>query len=180
MKNGRVAIVVPMKLWTPGLHGFRSKRLPSPMSMLPAQIPLCMLSDDRFANAEERLRLTNQLRVVCHSHSTFSYSFEELEWEEARKILFLAPEPMTLFADLKMKIREALDLEDDYRDAQKPRLVLAAESELSEYELKEEFYLMNGDLLPFRCRATELEVYWKKNADWLLCESIPFRESEAN
>ncbi len=176
----RMSIVIPMKVWTPGLHGFRSKHMHSARAMMPAHIRLFALSRSDRENPEERLRSTNRLNVLCQSISTFSYSLSKLGWIEDGKILYLEPEPVEPFVELREAIREKLELEKDYRDVHKMRLALAIGSELSQYALVEEFQMMVGDLLPLKCRATELEIYRRNKGDWLLSESIPFRESGEN
>lgn len=178
--NETLTIVIPMKVWTLGLHGFRSKHMLSPRSMIPPHIELCSISRSHRANPEERLQFANRLMKLCRSLSTFDYSLSSLRWMEQQKELYLEPDPVQPFIELRKALQAALGLENDIREARRMRLTLAIDSELGEYELMEQFRLMNGDLLPLRCRATELEVYSKRNGDWLLREAIPFRESEDN
>ena len=174
--NETLTIVMPMKVWTPGLHGFRSKHMHSSKAMIPAHLELCSIS----RNSEERLQLTNRLVTLCRSLSTFGYTLSRLNWDEALKALYLEPDPVEPFFELRKALMDALGIEPDIRDLHLMRLTLALRSELGEYELLEAFHLLSGDLLPLKCRATELEIYTKRKGDWLLREAIPFRESEDN
>lgn len=178
--NETLTIVIPMKVWTPGLHGFRSKHMRSSRSMIPAHIELCSVSGSERVNPEERLQLTNRLVTLCRSLTTFDYCLSRLKWIEERKLLCLEPDPVEPFIALRRALRETLGLENDVRQVHRMRLALGVNSELGEYQLVEEFRLMNGTLLPLKCRATELEVYSKRDGDWLLREAIPFREAEHN
>ena len=175
-----LSIVIPMKVWTPGLHGFRSKRLLSSRAMIPAHIELCSFEGSAGMEGEGRINLSNRLLSLCQSRSTFSYRLSKLMWEENAQRLSLEPEPLQAFYDLREALLEVLSLEEDPRNPHRMNLVVAQRSALSEYALREEFELMTGELLPLQCRATELEVYTRRNGDWLLRESFSLRESERN
>ena len=178
--NETLTIVMPMKVWTPGLHGFRSKNMHSSRVMIPAHIELCSVMRSDRVKLEERLQLTNRLVKLCRSLSTFGYSLSCLKWDELQKALYLEPDSLEPFFKLRRSLQQALGIEPDIREVHRMRLTLAMGSELGEYKLVEAFHLLNGDLLPLKCRATELEIYTKRNGDWLLREAIPFRESEDN
>lgn len=169
-----------MKVWTPGLHGFRSKHMHSSRAMIPAHIELCSVTRSERSNPEERLQLTNRLVKLCRSLSTFSYSLSHLKWDELKKTLYLEPDASERFFELRKSLLESLGIELEIREVHRMRLMLAVDSELGEYQLVEEFHLLNGELLPLKCRATELEIYSNRNGDWLQREAIPFRESEDN
>jgi hypothetical protein len=169
-----------MKVWTPGLHGFRSKHMHSQRSMIPPHIELCSISRSERSNRDERLQLTNRLVALCRSFSTFGYSLSELKWVEEGRALYLDPSPVEPFKELRRALQERLTIDNDHRETYPIRMTLAIDSDLGEYQLKEEFHLMNGDLLPLKFRATELELYAKRDDDWLLRETIPLRESEDN
>lgn len=175
-----VTIVLPMKVWTPGLHAFRSKRLLAPKAMMPPHIELCSAEQSLRAEGEERIGLSNRLMALCQTRFTFGYGLSRLVWEEETRRLSLEPDPLSPFWELRASLLEALSIEEDPRKRHRIRLPLAQGSELSEYALREEFDSMCGDLLPLRCRATELEIYSQRDADWLLRESYSLRESERN
>ncbi len=179
--EGDVSIVVPMKVWTPGLHGFRAKYLQSPRAMIPPHLLILELSvEDRFSGFETR-RLADLIQGFSHELSAFSYSLSRLDWNEETQSLGLGPRNIDGFEAVRKRIQNGLNLENSYRDkGYQPRLLLAANCSKSEYELEEAFRLMNGDSFSISCRATEIELYRKQTGDWLLQESVPLQESKEN
>ena len=69
-----LTIVVPMKVWTPGLHAFRSKHLHSNRALIPPHVELLSISGEERGVAEDRILLGNRLTALCQSFSTFGYS----------------------------------------------------------------------------------------------------------
>ncbi len=178
--EGDISIVVPMKVWTTGLHGFRAKYLQSPRVMIPPHLPILELSGtDRFSGFETR-RLADLLHGFSHDLSAFPYHLSRLIWEGKNQSLSLGPRVSDSFVAIRNRIQKELSAEKNYREKYEPRLLLAANSGKSQYELEEAFRLMNGDAFSISCRATEMEIYRKQSGDWLLGEVIPLQESEEN
>ncbi len=178
--DGDVSIVVPMKVWTPGLHGFRAKYLQSSQVMIPPHLPILKISErDRFSSVQ-LWQLTDLLNEISHELVAFSYTLSRLIWEEEIRSLSLAPMVADSFVTLRNRIQNELNLEWNCRDVYKPRLLLAVNRDESQYELEEAFHLINGDSFSVSCRATEMELYRKQSGDWLLREVIPMQESEEN
>ncbi|OUW17237.1 MAG: hypothetical protein CBD18_05120 [Opitutales bacterium TMED158] len=176
----QLSIVIPMKVWTPGLHGFRAKRLLTSRAMIPPHIELCSVARYGRGQLEERMGLSNRLAALRRSYATFSYRLASLEWQERERALCLYPEPLEPFQALREALMNILSIDEDPRSSHRMRLILAQSSDQSEYALREEFELMTGELVPLQCRATELEVYAKRSGDWLLRESHSLKESERN
>lgn len=178
--EGDISIVVPMKVWTPGLHGFRAKYLQSPRAMIPPHLPVLELSGtDRFSGFETR-RMADVLHGFSSDFSAFSYALSRLIWKEESQSLGLGPRVADSFESVRSRIQKELNIETHYRENYEPRLLLAANCGKSQYELEEAFRLMNGDSFSISCRATEMEIYRKQSGDWLLREVIPMQESEEN
>lgn len=179
--EGSVSIVVPMKVWTPGLHGFRAKYLQSPRAMIPPHLLILELSGtDRFSGYETR-RLADFIQGCSHELSAFSYTLSRLDWDEETQSLGLGPRNADGFESIRKRVQKGLNLERNHRDkGYQPRLLLAANCSKSQYELEEAFRLMNGDSFSISCRATEIELYRKQAGDWLLQEAVPLQESKEN
>ncbi len=176
----RLTFVVPMKLWTPGLYGFRSKYLKSERSMIPAHIELCSVGESTRFERADPINVSERLRELRRQFSTFEYTLSELGWDEESKELYLEPEPSERFTELRDLILESFGLGSVSRRNSRMRLVLADRCDCDAYLLKEAFEHINGGLLPLRCRATEIEVYRFQEGDWLLRESVSLQESEDN
>lgn len=179
--DGNIAIVVPMKVWTPGLHGFRAKFLQSPKAMIPPHIPVVEWTEMDRVRGVAAKRLAETLLEIGPELSAFPYTLSHLVWDDAACTLSLGPCSAESFQSLKRCIQKKLGIPINYRDPYEPLLLLAANSGSSkQYELEEAFRLMNGDSFSLACRATELEIYRKRSGDWLLREVVPMRESEEN
>ncbi len=148
--------------------------------MIPAHIELCTIDRSSRIAGDEIVGLSECLTGLQNACSTFEYKFTELNWDENSKELYLDPVPCEPFAALRSLVFTSLGLLEPTRQLLPMRLLLADKEDGDAYLLKEDLTLMNGGLLPLRCRATEIEVYFFQSGNWLLRESIPFQESEDN
>jgi len=179
--DGNIAIVVPMKVWTPGLHGFRAKYLQSSKVMIPPHIPVFEWTEKDRGRSVAAKWLAETLLEIGQDLAAFSYTLSRLVWEDASCTLSLGPSSTESFLALRRCIQKKLGFETNYREQYEPLLLLAANNgSNNQYELEEAFRMMNGDSFSLTCRATELEIYRKRSGDWLLREVVPMRESEEN
>lgn len=169
-----------MKVWTPGLHGFRAKRLDAGQVMIPPHIPILELDKSNRASRDNAGLVVEKLLAMSHTVSAFSYTLSALHWDESEKRFSILPDAADKFEALRMRIQDLLGNERDFRERYQPSLLLASGNSKSPYELEEEFHLMNGDSFSLNCRATEMEVYRFQAGNWLLSAEIPIAESAEN
>ncbi len=179
--EGSVLIVVPIKVWTLGLHGFRAKYLQSSRPMILPHLLILELSEtDRFSGYETR-RFADFIQGFSCDLLAFSYYISIVDWDEETQSLGLGPRNADGFKSIWKRVQKGLKLERNYRDkGYQPRLLLAGNFSKSQYELEDAFRLMNGDYFSISCRATEIESYRRQAGDWLLQESVTLQESKEN
>ena len=177
----RLCIVVPINVWTPGLHVFRTEFLDESILRIPPHISIC---ESRLPNRgieSSWARRIDKLNMIGGEVPAFSYSLSELFWDEVKGVLCMRPQDDgDRFNRLKRTAQNALGSFSGLRDPHTPRLDLASKAGLDQFVLEERFRELNCEDFSFSCRATEVEVYRKVGKDWYLNTTIPLGQSDEN
>ena len=176
----RLCIVVPVNLWTPGLHEFRSDFLDEPMLRIPPHVSICEVPLQGRGMEPSWASRTGELNNIGREVPAFSYALSDLFWDESNRVLCVRPQKDgDRFNWIKRTAQSILGLVSDLRDSRSPRLALASRAEVGRFLLEERFKELNGEDFS-SCRATEVEVYRKIRKDWYLNKTIPLKQSDEN
>ena len=176
-----LCIAVPVKVWTPELHEFRSEISDDSMLRIPPHISICEVQFKRRVMEPSWMSRIDELNNIGREVPAFSYGLSELFWDESKGVLCVHPrDDGDRFNWIKRTTQRILGFASDLRDSRSPRLALASKAGMGRFLLEERFKELNGEDFSLSCRATEVEVYRKVGKDWYLNTTIPLRESDEN
>lgn len=176
-----LCIAVPVNVWTPGLHEFRSDFLDESMLRIPPHITICEVQLKGREMETSWMSRIDELNDIGREVPAFSYRLSELFWDEAKRVLFVCPQDDgDRFNWLKRTAQSILGVASDLRDSRFPRLALASKTGMERLILEERFKELNGEDLSLSYRATEVEVYRKIRKDWYLNTTILLKQSDEN
>ena len=177
----RLCIVVPINVWTPGLHEFRSEFLDESMLKIPPHVSICESRLQGRGMEPSKAGRIDELNKIGGEVPAFSYGLSELFWDESKGILCIRPQDDgDRFNWLARTAQHLLGFTSYIRDSRSPCLALASQGDLGRFRLEERFKELNGEDFSLSCRATEVEVYRKLGVDWYLNTTIPLRQSDEN
>ena len=177
----RLCIVVPVSVWTPGLHEFRSDFLDESMLRIPPHVSICEVQLQGRGMEPSWASCIDELNNIGREVPAFSYGLSEPVWDESKGVLCVRPrDDGDRFNWIKRTAQNILGFASDLRDSCSPRLALASKAGIGRFLLEERFKELNGEDFSLSCRATEVEVYRKVGKDWYLNTTIPLRQSDEN
>ena len=79
----RLCIVVPVNVWTPGLHEFRSDFLDESMLRIPPHVSICEVQLQGRGMEPSWASRIDELNNIGREVPAFSYGLSELFWDES-------------------------------------------------------------------------------------------------
>ena len=113
----RLCIVVPVSVWTPGLHEFRSDFLDESMLRIPPHVSICEVQLQGRGMEPSRALCIDELNNIGREVPAFSYGLSEPFWDESKGVLCVRPrDDGDRFTWIKRTAQSILGFASDLRD----------------------------------------------------------------